>query len=105
MLVVDKAAMDSLLNPTPGRRPWVWALHATRRFEVGDRLLDEPPRSQYPGYFGVDPLAVFIRLWPLLKGPQMFVGSKLWDPNRDIWSGITSSMFSEQDEEGMSPSP
>lgn len=105
ILVVDKAAMDLLLNPTPGRKPWVWACDATAKFEVGDRLLDDPPRCRYPGYFRVDPVAAFTRLWPLLKGPQMFVGSELWNPDRVVWRDITSLMFSEEDEKGMAPIP
>jgi len=88
ILVVDKAAVDSLLSPTPGQEPWVWAMDVNFDFQIGDQPpKGEPPTDRYPGYFRVTPSAAVTELWPLLKGA--FVrGKDLWNPDVRIWDSV-----------------
>jgi hypothetical protein len=88
ILVVDKAAVDSLLSPTPGQEPWVWAVDVNFDFQIGYQPPQgEPPTDRYPGYFRVTPSAAVTELWPLLKGA--FVrGKYLWNPDVRIWEGV-----------------
>lgn len=88
VLVADKAAVDSLLFPTPGQEPWVWAVDVDFGFQIGDQPPQgEPPTDRYPGYFRVALLAAVTELWPLLKGPGAS-GRELWNPDIRVWEGV-----------------
>jgi hypothetical protein len=88
ILVVDKAAVESLLSPTPGQEPWVWAVDVTFSFQIGDQLPQgEPPTNRYPGYFRVTPSAAVTEMWSLLKGSRIS-GKELWNPDVRIWEGV-----------------
>ncbi|KAJ6785638.1 hypothetical protein PWT90_04786 [Aphanocladium album] len=88
VLVVDKAAMQSALNPVPGQKPWVWAVDS--KFEFKERQQPpsgDPPKDQYPGYFRVTPAAAFTDLWPLLKRKRFVDGVDVWNPDVQVWDG------------------
>lgn len=98
ILVADEQAVDSLLHPTPGVKPWVWAVDLAHDF--GTEKYDIPPADfrpeEYPGFFRVTPEAAYTDLWPLLMSTPPtksrlllgVTGARVWDPRVDIWEGI-----------------
>lgn len=98
-LAVDKPAMDSLLSPTPGQKPWVWAVDSGVEFEPDQPMPSsdyEAPTSGeiYPGFFRVALSAVMTDLWPLLRAPALIPGvgisitpnaMRYWRPDKRIW--------------------
>lgn len=98
ILVADKQAVDSLLYPTPGRKPWVWAVDI---FHVYPNERQEIPPADYmtDEYQGFPRVAVedaYTELWPLLMSTPFIpgiglpgaTGARLWNPDVDIWEGV-----------------
>ena len=89
VLAVDEQALASFLEPTPGQKPWVWAVDMSYPFAVRQQPpVGDPPTDAYPGYFRVTLSAAVLELWPLLKAPGGIQGSRLWDPNTRVWDGL-----------------
>lgn len=96
ILVADKQAVDSLLHPKPGQKPWVWAVATTHIFP--SERYDIPPANftsnEYPGFFRVTVEAAYAELWPLLMsvrplpGSPGVTGARVWNPDVDVWEGI-----------------
>ncbi|EPE06531.1 ww rsp5 wwp [Ophiostoma piceae UAMH 11346] len=88
VLAVDEQALKSFLEPTPGQKPWVWAVDMSYPFDERQQPpVGDPPTDAYPGYFRVTLSAAVLELWPLLKAPGGFHGRRLWDPNTRVWDG------------------
>jgi hypothetical protein len=77
-MVVDEAAMRSLLEPVEGQEPWVWAV------DVHHEFTENQDESEYPGYFKVAISSLVPDLWPMLAGPEM-PPQELWPFARPIW--------------------
>lgn len=98
ILVADKQAVDSLLHPTRGVKPWIWAVDLT--YDFGSHTYEIPPADftsdEYAGFFRVTPEAAFTDLWPLLMSTPPtrsmallgITGACVWDPTVEIWEGI-----------------
>lgn len=96
ILVADQQAVDSLLRPKQGKKPWVWAVDisyrsSSERFEL---LSADFTSDEYPGFFRVTPEAAYTELWPLLMNvpPETgflgVTGARVWRPDVDVWEGI-----------------
>jgi hypothetical protein len=77
-MVVDEAAMRSLLEPVEGQEPWVWAV------DVHHEFTENQDQSEYPGYFKVAIPSLLPDLWPMLAGPEM-PPQELWPFAKPIW--------------------
>lgn len=96
ILVADKPAIDSLLHPTEGEKPWVWAADLTHGF--GCERYDIPhvdfTSDEYPGFFRVTLEAAYAELWPFLMsvppalGFMGVTGARMWNPEFSVWDGI-----------------
>lgn len=84
ILVADKAAVESVVSPTPGEKPWIWAIDVTFPFESGEQPLGDPPTDHYSGHFRVAYPQAVTELWPMLMGPRM-PGCDLWRLDQKVW--------------------
>ena len=75
-LVVDKTAMESLLNPVAGEEPWVIAMDLSFDYS------SEVPEGEYPGYFRVAVDSVIPEFYPFVS---IMTPPELWASADPIW--------------------
>ncbi|PWY90626.1 hypothetical protein BO94DRAFT_545347 [Aspergillus sclerotioniger CBS 115572] len=75
-LVVDKNAMESLLNPVAGEDPWVIAM------DLSFDHSREVPEGEYPGYFRVAVDSVIPEFYPFVS---IMTPPELWASANPIW--------------------
>ncbi|RAK95646.1 uncharacterized protein BO80DRAFT_429737 [Aspergillus ibericus CBS 121593] len=75
-VVVDKAAMESLLNPVEGEEPWVIAM------DLSFDHTSEVPEGEYPGYIRVAVDSVIPEFYPFVT---IMTPPELWASANPIW--------------------
>lgn len=79
-IVVDQAAMESLLAPKEGEEPWVWAVDTDFDFDAAS----SGAADAYPGYFKVAVATVVTGFYAAIAGSEV-EGAELWRSAQPVW--------------------